>query len=97
MVIKRIGVLKLAVFQACMGVALGVCVALLFMGFGSMLAGLGGQHAAGAGLIGLFGGIAMLIFLPVIYGVIGFIGGAVVAALYNLVAALVGGIEIDVE
>jgi len=39
----------------------------------------------------------MLIFLPIMYGVIGFIAGAIGAALYNLVAGVVGGIEIEVE
>jgi hypothetical protein len=93
MVIKRIAVVKLAIFQACMGVAFGVLAALLFMLAGSML-GSFGSHAAAAGMIG---GVAMLIFLPILYGVAGFVFGAIAAAVYNLIAGIVGGIEIEVE
>ena len=31
------------------------------------------------------------------YGIIGFIGGAIGALLYNLFAGMVGGVEIEVE
>ncbi len=44
-----------------------------------------------------FGGVAALILSPLLYGVLGFIGGIIVAALYNLVAPLVGGIRIETE
>jgi hypothetical protein len=94
MIIKRINVVKLAIFQACMGIAFGVIAALLFMLIGStMLSHIGGQSAA----VGVAGGMAMLIFLPIMYGVAGFIFGAIAAALYNLIAGVIGGIEIDVE
>lgn len=92
MVIKRINVLKLAIFQGALMAAFGLLAGLFFLLFGSMFAGLGNH--AGAGLIG---GIGALIFLPIIYGIMGFIGGAIGAFVYNLVAGVVGGIEIDVE
>jgi len=94
MIIKRIGVLKLAIFQMAMMAAFGVLAALVLLGVGSMLGSVGGQQA---GMIGAVGGIAALIILPIMYGVIGFIAGAIGAALYNLIAGIVGGIEIDVE
>ncbi len=93
MVIKRIGVLKLAIFQGAMMAAFGILAALFFMAFGSMFAGMAGGHsgvAFGSGLIGL-------ILFPIMYGIIGFICGAIGAAIYNLVAGIVGGIEIEVE
>ncbi len=93
MIIKRVGVLKLAIFQGCMCAGLGLIAALPFVLFGSMLAGLGHNSA----LPGMFGGIAALIFIPILYGVFGFIMGAIAAALYNLIAGVVGGIEIEVE
>ncbi len=49
---------------------------------------------------GMFGtgfGIASIILLPVIYGIIGFIAGIIGAAIYNLVAKWVGGIEIELK
>jgi hypothetical protein len=45
----------------------------------------------------MIGGVAMLIFLPILYGVAGFVFGAIAAAVYNLIAGIVGGIEIEVE
>jgi hypothetical protein len=93
MVIKRIGVLKLAIFQAAMMAAFGLLAALVFMAFGSMLSGMGHE----VGMMGMVGGIAALIILPIIYGIFGFIAGAIGAALYNLIAGIVGGIELDVE
>ena len=93
MVIKRVAVLKLAIFQAALMAAFGLIIALCFMLFGAALSGLGGKAAGMAGVMG----IAALIFLPIMYGVIGFIAGAIGGAMYNLVAGVVGGIEIEVE
>jgi hypothetical protein len=75
------------------GRAFGLIIALCFMLFGAALSGLGGKAAGFAGVMG----IAALIFLPIMYGVIGFIAGAIGGAMYNLVAGVVGGIEIEVE
>jgi hypothetical protein len=93
MIIKRIGVLKLAIFQGAMMAAFGLLMALIFMAFGAMIGSM--NHNAAA--FGAIGGIAALIFLPILYGVFGFIAGAIGAALYNLIAGIVGGIEMDVE
>jgi hypothetical protein len=37
------------------------------------------------------------IFIPIIYGVMGFVLGIVTAAIYNVVASWIGGIEVEVE
>jgi len=37
------------------------------------------------------------IFMPVFYGVFGFIFGVISAAIYNLIACWIGGIEVEVE
>ena len=100
MIIKRIGVLKAAIVQGCVMALFGLLMGLCFLFFGTMLGGLFGaaNNQAGAGLgFGLLGGIGMVIFLPIMYGVIGFVAGAIGAAVYNLVAGFVGGIEIEVE
>lgn len=91
MVIKRIGVLKLGIFQGCMGVLFGLLAGVIVMLFGSMI----GQ-ASGSASLGMLGGAAALIMLPIIYGIGMFIAGIIGAAIYNLVANLVGGVEIDV-
>ena len=37
------------------------------------------------------------ILMPVIYGVFGFVGGIIMAVIYNLIARWIGGIEVEVE
>ena len=49
-----------------------------------------GGHAFGA----LFG-VGAIIFFPVLYGVLGFIGSLIVAAIYNVLASAVGGVEVE--
>lgn len=100
MIIKRIGVLKAGIVQSCVMALFGLLIGLCFLLFGTVLGGLFGAVSdhAGAGLgFGLLGGIGMVIFLPITYAIIGFVAGAIGAAVYNLVAGFVGGIEIEVE
>ena len=57
-------------------------------------AGSGGALAAGVG-IGM--SLIFAVLAPIIYGVLGFIFGALGALIYNLVASWVGGIEYVAE
>jgi hypothetical protein len=41
-------------------------------------------------------GTMFALAMPIIYGVMGIVGGAIGAALYNLVAGWVGGIEVEI-
>lgn len=98
--IKRIAPLQLGKM---MGV-LYACIGLIFLPI-FMLAGMGGafaQHAQGqsasaapAAVAGIMFGMGL--FMPVIYGVMGFIFGIIGAAIYNLIARWIGGIEVEVE
>jgi hypothetical protein len=42
-------------------------------------------------------GVGAVVVLPVFYGLMGFVGGLLSSALYNLVARTVGGVELEVE
>jgi RsiW-degrading membrane proteinase PrsW (M82 family) len=42
-------------------------------------------------------GAGSVIFLPIFYGILGFVLGLITALLYNLVARMVGGIQIELE
>ena len=42
-------------------------------------------------------GPIVIILFPIAYGVLGFVMGAVGAALYNLIAKWIGGIEIEIK
>jgi hypothetical protein len=45
----------------------------------------------------MFMGVASVVVLPILYGVSGFVFGVVMAAIYNVVAGVVGGLELKFE
>ena len=100
MIIKRIGVVKAGVIQACVMALFGLIAGLFVLVFGSlagsMMGAMGGDTTSGTGL-GMLGGIGAVIFMPIMYGVMGFLAGVIGAAIYNLVARYVGGLELEVE
>jgi hypothetical protein len=98
---------RIAPLQA--GKMLGVlyaCIGLIFLPFFA-LAGVAGafaqqsQQAQAAGAAPAAIVAAMMfgfgIFMPVFYGIFGFIFGVISAAIYNLIARWIGGIEVEVE
>lgn len=98
---------RVAPLQA--GKMLGIlhaCIGLIFLPIFA-LAGLAGafaqqsQQAQGAGAAPAALVAAMMfgfgIFMPVFYGIFGFIFGVIAAAIYNLIARWIGGIEVEVE
>jgi hypothetical protein len=98
-VLQRLGVLSTGKVMGIMYAILALIVAipygliLLIVG-ASTSGGPGGGQMAGA-MAGM--GICMVVLLPVIYGVAGFIGGIIMAALYNVVVRMVGGIEMELD
>ena len=74
---------------ACMGLIL----APLFLLMGVLAAAVGQRNNPLAGIFSV--GVALL--LPVFYGGIGFIAGAIGAFFYNLLARWVGGFELELE
>ena len=89
MELKKIGVLSLAKVQAIImalfGLVVGFFIGVIGVTFGAM---------AGARGFGALGFLAVII-LPIVYGVMGFVLGAVTAFVYNLIAGWVGGIEME--
>jgi hypothetical protein len=103
MILKRIGVLSLARLLGGLYAAIGLIVG-VFVTLASMLGALGGlaasvaastDEAAGAfiALIPLLFGVGAIVFLPLFYGTLGFVGGAFAAFLFNLLTRVFGGIE----
>jgi hypothetical protein len=98
--IKRIAPLQagkmLGALYACMGLILLPFFALAAMA-GAFVPS--SQQLDGGPPPALFAGMmfGFAIFMPVIYGVMGFVGGIIAAALYNLFASWFGGIEVEVE
>jgi hypothetical protein len=96
MIIRRVGPLS---FAKLMG-ALYVLMGLFFGAIVSLISIVGGalipRDEAG-GMTGALFGAAAIIVLPIFYGVVGFLFSLIGAALYNAVASVVGGVELDVQ
>lgn len=56
----------------------------------------GSNSMPGAAMMTSIGLFAIILF-PILYGIIGFIGGLIYAALYNLAASWTGGIQWTIE
>ncbi|MEM4598829.1 MAG: hypothetical protein QW400_04040 [Candidatus Diapherotrites archaeon] len=96
-VLRKIGVLSCAKVMAVL-YAILYFIAGLFMalGFGLLGAATGGiSPEAGGTLAGL--GILSVIIFPIIGLISGFIAGAIIAFLYNLIVGIIGGIEIELQ
>ena len=97
-VVRRIGpgsAFKVGlVLYGLLGLLLGIFVGLISMVTGS-LASFAESAAPGAKLFGFGMGLGAIFFFPICYGIIGGVFGAISAAIYNLVASWVGGLEVD--
>ncbi|MFL0684533.1 MAG: hypothetical protein ACK4SF_10660 [Algoriphagus aquaeductus] len=92
-VIKKIDVGSAAkVYGLTLGI-LGIVIGLIYALIFSSISSLVGEEIpmAGAGL-----GVAMLIFIPILYGIIGVVFGAVGALVYNFVGNKFGGLEVEI-
>jgi hypothetical protein len=98
MVLKRVGILSCGkvcgLLYAAIGLIIGVFVSMFSMlGAFASLASRGG----GSAVVGLMFGAGAIIILPIFYGFLGFIGGIICSALYNGVAHIAGGLEVELE
>lgn len=91
--IKRIAPLQLGKIAACLYGAMG----LIFIPF-FLLISVAMSHLPPAQR-GIFAvvGVGFAIAAPVFYAVMGFLFGVIGAAIYNLIAQWVGGLEVEVE
>ncbi len=99
--INKIGVLSVAKMYALMMFVIMLLISipygLIIMVFGATLAGAGGRNSFMAGGGGIVMGLVIMVALPIFYGLIGFVAGAIGALVYNIFAGFIGGIEIEVE
>ena len=97
MVIKRIGPFSCAkiagTLYAIMGLVFGCIVSRIALGGGF---GSASETSRVAGL-GAMVGVGAIIILPIFYGGLGFIASLIGAWIYNVLAGIVGGIELDVQ
>ena len=90
--VKRLRVLFVSRLQAILMSLIGLVTGMLYAFGGATYELLTGTLNAGTALAFL-----ALIGMPLLFGVFGFVAGAMGALLYNLAAKWVGGIELDLE
>ncbi|HQZ18841.1 MAG TPA: hypothetical protein PKU70_00065 [Vicinamibacteria bacterium] len=96
--IARIGVLSLAKMLAVTYAFLGLFFGGVLSLFALMGAAVGSAAGGdGGGIAAMLFGVGAVIVLPIVYGCLGFVGGLIMAPLYNLVAKVVGGIEVELS
>jgi hypothetical protein len=97
MVITRVNALSVAKVAAVVYAGIGLIAGALFsligmVGFGAALAGV-----EGAGLMSTMFGIGAIIFMPICYAILGFIGSFIAASIFNFAAGITGGIEVQTK
>lgn len=100
--INKLGVLSVAKMYAVMMLIISLLISIpygLFIIIFSLsgASGIGGQGGLALGGGGIVVGLVVMIGLPILYGLIGFVFGALGALIYNVLSGFVGGIEIEVE
>jgi hypothetical protein len=95
MVIKRIGVLSAAKLYAAISFAMGLIFGVFFALASVIGMSMGAQDESA--FFGMMFGVGAVVFLPIFYGLMGFVFGAIGAALYNLFAGMVGGLEVETQ
>jgi hypothetical protein len=95
MVIKRIGPVSCAKIAGTLYAILGLFFGAIF----SLVALAGGfaSNTSGAAGFGAIVGVGAIVTFPILYGGIGFVTSLIGAWLYNVLAGMVGGIELDVQ
>lgn len=102
MTIRRFSVLSVAKVEGflcfVLGLIFGVLYGLSFMVFGAFMSSMArGDGALAGGVSSVVIGLILMVAIPVFYGILGFIGGAIGALIYNFAAGFVGGITFDLE
>lgn len=94
MIIRSVGVLSVGKVMGIIYAILGLIIGGIFALFSLAIGAAAGPRGQPAGF-GMMFGVFAIVLWPVFYGVAGFIGGLILGGLYNLVAGMAGGIEIE--
>lgn len=79
-----------------LGKVLGLLYAILGFIFGAVMSVISVATTGFEGA-GMMFGVGAIVFIPIVYGLGGFVGGYITAWIYNFAAKRVGGIEIETE
>ena len=100
MVVRHVGPLSVGKICFALYALIGLLAGLFFASLGLWLSSAAASNPDNNyvyAILGRFMGLSAIVLFPVVYGVIGFIGGVIFAALYNVVARIVGGIEVEIS
>ena len=95
--VKRFDVLSVAKIAGLCYAAIGLLLIPVFLLFSIMASTAAKQQGGMPAGIGAMFGVGMAVMAPILYGVMGFIMGALGAFVYNLISGWVGGIEVELE
>jgi len=100
--LSKIGILSVFKIYLLLGLVFGLIFGgvygLMFAIFGaSMMGFIGGDQAAMSGLMMIIAGLVIVVVATLLYGLILGISGAITAAIYNIAAKIVGGVELELE
>ena len=95
MIVKRVGPLSCARLSGLLYAVIGLFIGGVF----SVIAFAGGFASDTPEFAGFapFIGVAAVIVLPILYGLMGFVTTLILAWLYNLAAGVLGGVELDIQ
>ncbi len=90
-ILKSVGVLSVAKISAIFHAIIGLIYGLFMAAILGPMAEAMGIPAMGAG-----GGIVAIVIAIILFAIAGFIVGAICALIYNVLAAVLGGIRLDI-
>ncbi len=97
MIIKSVGVMSVARVAAAIYGVFGLIAGVVFSLAAVTGAGLDREVGAQVSWLGPMFGLGAIIALPVLYYVLGFVGGAIGAWVFNNVSRATGGVQVEVE
>ena len=93
--IRRIDVLSAAKMYGALLAAVGLLIGAFISLFALLGASIAAANDEGGAALGLLFGAGAIIAMPIFYGIIGFVGGAIQAFIYNVIASKGGGIQVE--
>jgi len=103
MTIRRFSVLSVAKIYALLlfiiGLIIGVLYGLMFMFLGATMSFIPRNEGSAAvgGVASIVIGILIMIAVPIMYSILGFISGSIAALIYNAAAGVIGGVRFELE
>ncbi len=97
MELKRIGPLSAGKILGVMGFTLGLLMGLFTIVVSMATSAYFGDYFGDSSMMSVMFGVGSILVMPFIYGVLGFFQGLFGAWLYNLIAGILGGIQLELQ